>query len=260
MELAGTGKDLVLLLCPPLLLAAFLGGRRRRWGRFLFAGLAAAATAALGLRQVQIGRQNIAHPRAWDFLVFWVNGRVASEGHNFYDLDHAWRVVATQDLPIGRAVDASFFYPPPTMLLFLPLGWFDPQTACALWSGLNAAVLAADAVLLWRLFPSGGGWTNPLLATSLLLALKATSQTAYLAQTNFIVLMWLLLLWRGYRRSRGGPWLALGMLVKPVLSLVALVPIARLQAALLLRTAATLAVAAAGGADRRRHLRAHHHG
>jgi hypothetical protein len=140
------------------------------------------------------------------------------------------------------AVGVGLPYPPPTLFLFYPLGWFDLQTAMRLWYVAMFAALTLAAVLLWRHFFARDGAAGCLTAVLLLLLLPQTGATFALAQVNVFALFLLIAYWRERVPWRAGLWLApLGMLRPPSLAL-ALEGVARGRHALL----ATVAGATAG--------------
>jgi hypothetical protein len=213
-------KDAIFLVLTPVMLLGFhsypsLTAKRR----ILFVGFLAVVIAACGVRDAQIMRANVALPPKWDFVLFWLYGRVAVQGLNFYEPEHALKLAEQHQLSVDP-IGTWFLYPPQTMLLFAPLGWFDVRTAHLLWYILTIGVLALDIVLLWKIFLRESGWPGLMLTAALVLTLKATSMILYFGQTLFIVLLMLLLFWRERERLRGGVWLAAGLCVKPVLALL----------------------------------------
>ena len=161
---------------------------------------------------------NIAFPPQWDFPISWLNGYVAAHGLNFYDPDNYRRLAdalpATGDLS-RFVISVGFHFPPPTIFLFLPLGFFDIHTAYLLWYGFMVGVLVLDIMLLARLF-LGGTPSGMLLAAVLMLMLRPVMATVWFGQTNFLIVLMLLLFWQDRKAMRGGAWLALGVLIKPV--------------------------------------------
>ncbi len=216
-------KDALFLLLTPVMLLGFhyhpsLTAKQR----ILFAGFLAAVIVACGIRNGQIMYSNIAHPPRWDFVLFWLYGRVATQGLNFYEPEHALKLAEQHQLSVDP-IGTWFLYPPQTMFLFAPLGWFDIQTAHLFWYILMSSVLVLDMILLWKIFLRGSGLTGLMLTAALVLTLKVTSMIIYFGQTIFIVLLMLLLFWRERERLRSGIWLTLGLFVKPVLALLPMV-------------------------------------
>lgn len=167
---------------------------------------------------------NFINPPEWDFLAFWLDGNIASRQLNFYIPSNYLGF----DLPVGVSqefsrsiLEVGFRYPPPTMLLFLPLGWFDSYYSAYLgWQIFMAAILLLNIVLLWKLFLDKSHILGLLASGALVLSLPPTYVTFYFAQTNFLVLLALLLLLMYPDRFAGGVWLGIGMAVKPFIGLL----------------------------------------
>jgi hypothetical protein len=76
--------------------------------------------------------ENYHQPREWDFLGFWLNGKVASAGENFYHPENYQNVVLPYNLNDefrAEIIEVGFWYPPFTMFLFFPLGLANPSNA-----------------------------------------------------------------------------------------------------------------------------------
>ncbi len=167
---------------------------------------------------------NFFNPPEWDFLAFWLDGRIASQHLNFYLPSN----YLGYDLPVSISqeftrsiLEVGFRYPPPTMLLFLPLGWFDSLNSAYLgWQLFMVAVLGIDIFLLWKLFLDESHALGLLVSGALVLSLPLTHFTFYLAQTNFLVLLALLLLLIHREHFWGGMWLGIGIVVKPFVGLL----------------------------------------
>jgi hypothetical protein len=173
----------------------------------------------ISLSIILVMKANIANPPEWDFLGFWLNGKVAAQGLNFYQPEYARQLVQPFNPSTEfttEIIDVGFWYPPPSIFIFLPLGWFDIHTAYLLWYVGHSIILFADIFLLWKIFLAESKLIGLLFIAFLLLALNAKSTIAF-GQTNFLLLLMLILFWRDRNLSRGGIWLALGILVKPFL-------------------------------------------
>lgn len=178
-----------------------------------------------GATYVAIMVSNVVHPGEWDFPISWLNGYVGAHRLNFYDPDSYRRLAgALTTLTAGQVkyvISVGFHFPPPTIFLFLPLGFFDIHTAYFLWYLFTIGVAVLDVALLSRLF-LGGTQQGTLLAAVLLLVLRPAMSTVWFGQTNFLILLMLLLLYRDRDTLRGGAWLAFGTLVKPMFALMVL--------------------------------------
>jgi hypothetical protein len=232
----------------PILLCGFhyRGSLGNNW-RNVLVGLVLAVLVVVGLQGLKIMRGNIIQPPEWDFLVFWLDGHVAAHGLNFYDPLNYQQLAKPLNLSrefTQEIVDVGFKYPPMTMLLFLPLGWFDPQFALMLWYLINTIVLIGDIFLLWRIFLGRSELIGLAWIAALVLLCAATLSTIAYAQTNGIVLLLLLLFWRDRRMLRGGIWLAIGLCVKPIVAFVLLYLLLRRRWRLLGSTLGMLAAIA----------------
>jgi hypothetical protein len=76
------------------------------------------------------------------FLLLLPDRGVAAPGLNFYEQGVFLGMLQALDLPFKICEDFAgeyplyaFPYPPPTMFLFLPLGFLDFETANVLWLG-----------------------------------------------------------------------------------------------------------------------------
>jgi hypothetical protein len=232
------------LLCTLLFgLSFLLFWKRDRLGGVwssLLLGIVLGTILAFGLNIIRLMRWNVQLPPEWDFHLFWVFGRVASQGLNPYDQENLLRVAASLSPSSELLQELFFFHSPPTLFLFLPLGWFDIRTAYLVWYCAQVIVLLVDLFLIWKLFLKDAGMEGALFVLCLVVLLRSTFMTVAFGQTNFIVLLMVLLYWRDWKSARGGVWLALGIAVKPVLVFLVLFPALR-------RRWGTLAVAAVTG-------------
>lgn len=210
---------LFVTLAAPVLLAGAAGRARLSplaW-RVWQAALGLAGLAALWRVARAIGAR-LQHPAEWDFLPFWISARIAAQGGNFYDPALFMR----QELPlapspgfVAEVLRVGYAYPPTSMLVMLPLGWFDFHTAQALWYALQIVAFAGCAWFLTAAFCERPGWLERGLVGVLLLLFSASFLTFDLGQSNFLVLLFVTLFARRHDRSAGGVFLALAALVKP---------------------------------------------
>jgi hypothetical protein len=179
---------------------------------------------------LQIIISNISVKPEWDLKWFWLHGRAAALGMNFYqpELVHnlAAQYAPNTDLFMSQLY---FWYPPPTMLLMLPLGWFEMETAFLWWQIVQLVLLVVDVAFLWKLFLPETGRIGLLFAAALIVALHPTIDTIYAGQTNFLLLLLLLLFWRDRHRPRAGLWLTIAVFVKPFVAVMLLWVVLRRQ-------------------------------
>ncbi len=242
---------LPLVLVPALLLGFHLRARLSPAARRAYAALMGGTIVAFGALVALRARSNVRTPPEWDVQAFWLYGKVAAAGRNFY-LTSAFHDVyaglAARDPLVTRTevfsrevLDVGFAYPPPTMLLMAPLGWMELRPAAAAWYALHAVALVVAVVLLWRTFLREERALGLAFAASLVLTFRATYTTFAFGQTSLLMLVCLLAMWPARGRPAGGVYAALGVLVKPVLAFA--------PAWLLLRRRwAALAASAAAGA------------
>lgn len=222
--------SLVAILTYALLAGHALRGElspRMRSGLFL---LTCAVVLLFTARAGLIMKGNLANPRDYDFGVFHLDGRVAAAGLNFYDPASFQRIAegATYDpLFVREILDVGFWYPPPTMLLFLPLAWMAVKPALFVWYLFHGGSLILAGFIVWRVFrEEASGGDAPLIAALLLLNWGFLSTLIY-AQTNFLVLLFAALFWRDFDRPRAGIWFALGCCVKPIFGVLVLLILLR---------------------------------
>ena len=166
----------------------------------------------------------IHQPRVWDFTAFYLYGKVAALGYNFYIPENFSMVFNGLNLPFQASqlthfmeslVDVGFPYPPPTMLYFMPLGFLTYETALVIWTLFILLFLFADIYLIYNQFFSEYKFYGIILITILFLIYPMVKFTMYCAQTNFIVLFFLLLMKRYSNHKFAGILLALAFLTKP---------------------------------------------
>jgi hypothetical protein len=227
-ELPGIGVHLVSTVWSAVRVAALLTGfhlraRIGRAGRAIWWGLASYTIGAAVVRLAKLVSLRLSVPTEWDFLTFWLGARVAAQHLNFYDP----AIYQAQALPLHPShgfvleiLQVGYAYPPTSMLLMLPLGWFSYSIAYAWWYAASFAALGVALTVLWRSVVRGGsmGWA---LTAALVLAFRPSLETVSLGQTNFFVLLALSLVFVLRSRGASGAWLALGVVAKPVFVLAA---------------------------------------
>jgi glycosyl transferase family 87 len=201
-----------------LLLLAHRSPRLTRVARGTAAGAFALWTAWSALPMVRDARWNLTAPREWDFVCFWLWGRTAALRLDFYDPSQIQAVASSLEASdeFSRLIlQGGFWYPPPSMLIFAPLGLLPLRGAMLCWYLVQAVFAAGAAWLLWRTFLGEIGVLGLVTAAAMLVALPPTRSTAWFAQTNFVMLFLFLLLLRYRDKPWAGVYLALGAIVKP---------------------------------------------
>jgi hypothetical protein len=196
------------------------------WARAVLCGLLVLALVPYALAIADAIEDNLDDVPEWDFTGFWLHARSAVAGLNFYDprtLQQATAGMSLSGEVRTEIVDVPFWYPPPSMFLLLPLGWFaSPSSALAFWYALQLAILAATALLCRRTFFPGGGAVELAASVLLVCLCHGTRLTFSYGQTNFIALAALLAFWRVRDTPAGGAWAAIAVCAKPLLAVLPL--------------------------------------
>src|ERR1700689_3481662 len=123
------GLAALLLVLTPALLLAFHWRKAVptavRWaGDALLAATVIVAAVVIG----RVAWHTITTPPLWDLQVFWSYGRVAVSGGDFYQPAAYHQLFDATRYPpdfVHEVFDVGSFYPPPSIWLFVPLGFFD---------------------------------------------------------------------------------------------------------------------------------------
>jgi hypothetical protein len=154
----------------------------------------------------------------WDFSWFWVYGQVAIQGLNFIDPSYVRELAQSFNYSSEFIDRLDFPYLPPAIFLFAWLGYFKFKVAYGLWYILHSLFLLFDTVLLKKIFFPKGIFLEWASIAVLILALPGTLSNFYFGQTHTLLLFLFLLFWQSYSHFQGGAYLALGILVKPLLA------------------------------------------
>ncbi len=217
---------------------------RRRWW---FTGVLAGIVCVSGAAVLLLALKNVRNPPEFDFLYFWINGKVAAQRLNYYHPEFAAQIA--QLLQPSREfrlelLNTSFLYPPPTILFFLPLGWFSLKTAALVWYALQIGCLAFAIPLLSRVFLQDGSKLGLLVTGVLTLAMYGAYSNVKTGQTLFLLLLLVTLSFRARNRFTGGIWLGLCALLKPFAAVLLVYAIVRRKWNALAGALATLAASA----------------
>ncbi|MCZ2457999.1 MAG: DUF2029 domain-containing protein [Chitinophagales bacterium] len=176
----------------------------------------------------------IGHPEIWDFTCFYLYGKVAVSGYNYYLPESLHAVFNSLHLPfsdyqgfVNEVVDVGFLYPPPTILYFAPLGLMPYGTALTVWTLFNVGVVLGCIYLLYDQVFKSDRIKGVMLAAIFLLLLSSSRSTVFYSQTNFILLLYLLLMHKYSEKRIAGVFLALAIFTKPYMAIFILYFIAR---------------------------------
>jgi hypothetical protein len=163
-------------------------------------------------------------PEIWDFTCFYLYGKVAVGGYDFYQPANFHLVFNSLHLPfldykefIDEVVNVGFPYPPQTILYFAPLGLFDYKVGLVLWTLLNLFFAFGCIYQIYKQFFKEDKLNGFILLCSLFFILTPSRSTVFYSQTNFIILFYLLLIKRYSDRGIAGIFLALAFFTKPYL-------------------------------------------
>ncbi len=162
------------------------------------------------------------HPGEWDFTCFYLYGKVAVAGLNFYSPHDYYSIIKSVDLPMPLSnefaremLDVGCPYPPPTLLLFSTLGFFSFGNAFIFWFLLNHFFLLGSIVLIKNIFFEKTKYLGIMMAVILLATFNATLLTNSYAQILFILLFTLLMAYKYREKPISGLYLALAIFLKP---------------------------------------------
>lgn len=164
----------------------------------------------------------------WDFLCFYLFGKVGISSPDFYNPELFQQVFNNLQLQslsggdfVSEIVNVGFWYPPPTMLLFLPLGLFDLQTGHFIWQTIIILFLIVDIILLLKFYfvPLYKTYKDIRILFPLLLLIilfPFITVIINLSQTISIFLFFLLLLIHYINSWKAGVFLAILVVIKPL--------------------------------------------
>lgn len=158
----------------------------------------------------------------WDFTAWFLWGKVAAQGLNFYLPESSQIIYNTLNLPaanfeefVDAIVNVGFLYPPPTMLYFWALGYMPLDLALKVWTAFILIFLFACIYLIYIEFFRKDRLNGFMLASILVLILPMVNFTIVCSQTNFILLFYLLLMRKYADNKFAGILLALAFFTKP---------------------------------------------
>ena len=171
----------------------------------------------------------VTHPQIWDFNCFYLWGKVAVGGYDYYQPENLHHVFNSLTLPAldyagfkREIVDVGFLYPPPTILYFAPLGYLSYNTAILCWTIFNLLFAAGCIYLSYTLFFKAYKLNGFLLIATLFLIFLPSLSTVNFSQTNFILLFYLLLMKKYEDKKFAGIFLALALFTKPYMIILVL--------------------------------------
>jgi Glycosyltransferase family 87 len=164
----------------------------------------------------------LTHYKVWDFTCFYLYGKVAASGYDFYSPENFKVIFSTLDVTfsdyegfVEEVVNTGFLYPPPTMMYFAPLGFLSYNTALIVWTIVNLFFAFACIFLAYDLFFKKHKLNGLILVATLFFLLFPVRLTVYFSQTNFILFYFILMFKKYEDRKYSGVFLALAFFTKP---------------------------------------------
>ena len=168
------------------------------------------------------------HIPEWDFLCFYLFAKAGHSSNSFYNPEVYTRVFNELNLQTltskdftDEVVHVGFWYPAPSMLVFIILAFFDLQTGFIIWQTLIILFLLIDVILLTRLYLFYTKSTykqSAALIAPLILVFLFPNLTAsiFFSQTISLFLLLLLLLILNINNWKAGIFVAVLVIVKPL--------------------------------------------
>jgi hypothetical protein len=164
----------------------------------------------------------------WDFLNFYLFGKVGISSSDFYNPSVFAQIFNTLNLQdkvssefFKEIVDVGFWYSPPSMFLFVPLGLFDLKTSYLFWQTSVISFFVIDIYLLKRYYISqrntffgDSNLISPVLL--IILLFPHITYSAYFSQTISLFLFFLLLLIKHLDDWKAGIFLVFLIIIKPL--------------------------------------------
>lgn len=163
----------------------------------------------------------------WDYLCFYIFGNVGISTSDFYNpvifskfYEELHLQSITNSLFIQEIVEVGFWYPPPSMFLFLPLGLFDLKTGHIVWQTMITSFFLIDIFLLLRWYSDqtikkeNGITEFPILLIILLFPNILAS--FFYSQIISIFLFFLILTIKNINNWKSGIYLTILVFIKPL--------------------------------------------
>lgn len=175
-------------------------------------------------------------PKEWDFTCFYMFGKVARYHLDFYNPDDYYKILPLAKLPFKisegfeiELMNVGCLYPPPTVFLFLPLGYMSYQNAMYFMYFLILLATLASVYLCKLCFFKKDKLKGWLLAIILIFCLSPVWSTVRYTQTCIFLLLLIFLVYYKRNSPSAGIFLALSIFIKPFVIILLLYFILRKQ-------------------------------
>src|SRR5262249_2886566 len=152
----------------------------------------------------------------WDILCFWTFGQMLVEGRNPYDVS----LIREHTAPFHPSPEFDeqnyCLYPPPSLVVFAPLGLLPYSTAMVAWYLLQGAMLALAIAHLWRWVDPERTWLGLTVTSALTLTMQSTIHTFFYGQTVPLILAAVLAAVDATNPAKRGLLIGLATIVKPI--------------------------------------------
>jgi len=170
----------------------------------------------------------------FDFLCFYLFGKVGISTSDFYNPDVFDQVFNTVNIKdrvssdyVDEIVKVGFWYPAPSMFLFLPLGLVDLTNGYRLWQTIVIGLFLVDIYLLLKVFSSAtknflySSFPSFSLLVTILLFPNITISIIN-SQTISMFLLFLILLINYIDNWKAGVFLVILIIIKPIAAIFGL--------------------------------------
>jgi hypothetical protein len=213
---------LLLLPLPVILLGVHYYPALPAYARPVLNGIMIGILVIFSIVSMQEILKNLRVQPVFDFPIFWILGKAAVQGQNFYHREVLLEIARPYNFPPQFTNELNGMYPPPSILLFIPLGLFELMKAQIPWYIISMAALVLAIILLWKEYSLQQTATGLLLTAVLVVVSRSARLTVNLGQITFLVLLTIALFWQTRHRVWGGIWLAVAFLYKPFFGLMGL--------------------------------------
>lgn len=221
-----TGMDgLIRYVLINIFFLYYLTSNKKDMGQFSLKNLIPFSIAVYGIiTMLYIAYQNMIDPGEWDWLCYFIAGKVAALGNDLYDPNNYHLVYQTFNIPVEvdngfrtRFLDVGLTYQPPSFLFLVPFGYFDYYTFHLLWNIVNLVLLFFSILIFKKIFFNKESSLYGLIYSSCcILMLQAVKNTLMIEQIHYYGLVLLLLGFLYLNKDRSAIFFALSFFVKPM--------------------------------------------
>jgi hypothetical protein len=166
--------------------------------------------------------QHSIQPKEWDYTCFYLIGKVAHLGLNIYNPDHYYLALQKANMPFELSdgfkdefMVTACLYPPPTVFLFLPLGYMTYMQGLYFFYALIFIAVVGCIYQLKTTFFEHTKWDGWIIVIIFLLLMQPLYSVIKLAQTLIFLLFFFILLYKNRGRRIAGLYLAISVFIKP---------------------------------------------